>query len=52
VAQQRVKDATIYRRYRDAAVEDWTVFLAPTSVRGQWSGQEPFMAQSAATGTG
>lgn len=51
VAQQRVKDATIYRRYRDAAVEDWTVFLAPTSVRGQWSGQEPFMAQSAATGT-
>lgn len=46
-ARTRLETARIFRRYRDRAVEDWTVFLTPTSVRGQWSGTIPFHAQSA-----
>lgn len=34
--------AAIYRRYRARARESWTVFLAPTSARGRWSGMAPF----------
>lgn len=31
-----------YRHWRETADESWTVYLAPTSARGRWSGQEPF----------
>lgn len=43
-AQRQVRDAGVYNRYRRHATEDWTVFLSPTSVRGQWSGIAPFSA--------
>ena len=41
-AEARTQQAATYRRYRNHAVEDWTVFLKTTSVRGQWDGQTPF----------
>lgn len=49
-ARARVADAPIFRRYRKRADEAWTVFLTPTSTRGNWSGQEPFVVQPAAEG--
>jgi len=33
----------VFARYRAKAAEDWTVFLSPTSVRGDWSGVQPFV---------
>ncbi|MDP5334691.1 MAG: hypothetical protein NWR54_06865, partial [Paracoccaceae bacterium] len=41
-ARQQTAHASIYQRYRRRSVEDWTVFLAPTSARGVWSGIAPF----------
>ncbi|MEO0771815.1 MAG: spheroidene monooxygenase [Pseudomonadota bacterium] len=41
-AKRQTKEAGIFRRYRQRAQEDWTVYLSPTSVRGQWSGTTPF----------
>jgi spheroidene monooxygenase len=38
----------IFGRYRSRAAETWTVLLSPTSVRGAWSGQTPFIAGDAA----
>lgn len=46
-ARNRTATAPVYRRWRDHADEAWTVFLAPTSARGQWSGAEPFRADGA-----
>lgn len=48
---QRETARGVFARYRSKAAEDWTVFLAPTSVRGDWSGTQPFVA-SEAVGTG
>ena len=50
-ARERTATADIYRRYRRRACENWTVFLAPTSARGAWSGTAPFRPQ-ADTGAG
>ena len=47
-ARDQIANAKIYNRYRHRAEEDWTVFLSPTSVRGQWSGVTPFEADRAA----
>jgi len=41
-ATQRIRETSIFARYRNRAQEHWTVFLSPTSVRGEWSGTEPF----------
>ena len=41
-ARARLNDAGIFRRYRARADEAWTVFLAPVSARGAWSGVAPF----------
>jgi len=41
-AQSRLADTALFRRYRSRAEESWTVFLAPQSVRGAWSGVAPF----------
>jgi spheroidene monooxygenase len=38
----RVTAATVWQRWRSRAVEDWTVFLAPTASRGEWAGVAPF----------
>lgn len=43
-AQDRVAQAPVYRRWQARAVESYTLFLAPTSARGRWSGREPFQA--------
>ncbi|MCM2562028.1 spheroidene monooxygenase [Lutimaribacter sp. EGI FJ00015] len=45
-ARNQLERARIFRRYRAHASEAWTVFLAPTSVRGQWAGVTPFQAQT------
>ncbi len=41
-ARARTRDAAVYRRWRGRAQESWTVYLTPTSARGQWSGHAPF----------
>ncbi|UWR24370.1 spheroidene monooxygenase [Sulfitobacter sp. S190] len=38
----------IFARYRNKSIEDWTVYLSTTSVRGAWAGDTPFVAQPAA----
>jgi spheroidene monooxygenase len=43
-AKERLADTRIFERYRARAAESWTIFLAPTSARGNWSGQSPFTA--------
>jgi len=42
-ARERVVSAPIFQRYRSRSAEDWTVFLSPTSTKGEWSGVAPFM---------
>lgn len=37
-ARTQIGSAPIFRRYRDRASEDWTVFLETASARGVWSG--------------
>lgn len=51
-AKAQVEEAAVFRRWRTRASESWTVFLAPSSVRGHWSGQTPFAPgpESAADG--
>lgn len=41
-ARAQTLGAAVFRRYLARASESWTLFLAPTSVRGQWSGATPF----------
>jgi len=41
-ARERIKYASIFQRYRNRAEEDWSIFLTPTTARGEWSGQAPF----------
>ncbi|WP_050929664.1 spheroidene monooxygenase [Aestuariivita boseongensis] len=47
-ARRQVAQSKLWNRYRNRASEDWTVFLSPSSVRGQWSGVTPFTAQGKA----
>jgi spheroidene monooxygenase len=49
-ARARVAAAPVWARYRAHAVEDWTVFLAATSARGEWAGVAPFEVAEAAPG--
>lgn len=41
-ARDRLTSTAIFQKYRKRAAENWTIFLAPTAARGNWSGQEPF----------
>jgi len=41
-AAAQTETSKVYTRYRARAAETWTVFLSPTSVRGEWSGEAPF----------
>ena len=43
-AKHRIATATVYKRWRTHAAENWTILLEPTSARGQWSGKSPFTA--------
>ena len=50
-ARAGVESASVYRRWRRHAAEEWTVYLSATSARGAWSGSAPFVAADApATG--
>ncbi|MEO0635878.1 MAG: spheroidene monooxygenase [Pseudomonadota bacterium] len=42
MARQRLADSRVMARYRERAVETATVFLRPTSCRGEWDGAPPF----------
>ncbi len=44
-ARARLRNAGLFRRYRARAEEAWTVFLAPVSARGKWSGVAPFIPE-------
>lgn len=46
-ARRQTAEASIFQRYRRRSVEEWTVFLAPTSTRGVWSGIAPFTVTEA-----
>ncbi len=50
-ARDAIETAAVFQRYRDHAAENWTVYLSPTSARGQWDGQAPF-APSVDAGAG
>jgi spheroidene monooxygenase len=50
-ARDRIARHPPFTRWAARAEEVWTVFLAPTSVRGAWAGTTPF-AVSAAPGPG
>ncbi len=43
-ARARIGSAPVYGRWRAHATENWTILLQPTSARGTWSGQQPFVA--------
>jgi len=50
-AKTRVGNASVFRRYRGRASEDWTLFMSATSARGDWAGAHPFeVHDEAATG--
>ena len=50
-AERQLREAPIFRRYRQQASETWTVYLNPVSARGAWSGRTPFAsAKTAHTG--
>jgi spheroidene monooxygenase len=41
-AREATASARPFTTWRARAAEDWTLFLAPTSVRGVWGGSVPF----------
>jgi len=41
-ARRQVAEGAVFRRYREQAAEDFTVYLTPVSSRGLWAGQAPF----------
>ncbi len=45
-AQKQTQTAPTYRKYQAHSVEHWTVVLTPSSVRGNWSNTDPFIAQT------
>jgi spheroidene monooxygenase len=46
-ARDGLRRAAVFRRWRGHAAEDWSIYLDPVSVRGQWSGRVPFAASAA-----
>lgn len=43
IARNRLSQNALFQRYRNKASENWTVFMATSSVRGEWSGTTPFV---------
>ncbi|WP_298865001.1 spheroidene monooxygenase [uncultured Sulfitobacter sp.] len=41
----------VFARYTAKSVEDWTVYMSPTSARGDWAGVQPFIPNDS-TSTG
>ncbi len=50
VARARVRTERIFRLYRARSAEHWTIYLAPVSARGAWSGVSPFVPASCERG--
>lgn len=48
-ADQQLSHSPVFQRYRDRAVESWTVFLTSRSVRGAWDGISPFVLEEGDT---
>ena len=42
IAEHQIARSPVYNNYRDHSVEDWTVYLGTTRVRGAWAGVAPF----------
>jgi spheroidene monooxygenase len=51
-ARHAIASAPVYTRWRARSVENWTILLEPTSCRGRWSGQSPFLPTAPDTTTG
>lgn len=47
MADRQIAERRVFRRYRKMASEHCTIFLTPTSSRGEWQGCEPFRAENA-----
>ena len=43
-ARARISNAAVFNRYRARASEDWTLYMSPTSARGDWAGVHPFVS--------
>ena len=43
-AQKQLRAGKVFNSYRRRSNENWTIFLGPASVRGQWAGVKPFDA--------
>lgn len=41
-ARARLAQTPIFHRYRNRAIEHWTVFMSTDTARGHWSGKTPF----------
>lgn len=44
-ARRLTEESPVYQRWRRRSDDAWTVFLGPTSARGNWSGKAPFAAE-------
>ena len=42
-AKARISASSVFKKYQSQSAENWTVFMSTDSVRGQWSGQTPFV---------
>ena len=49
-AREGILQSPVWARWRDRAVEDWTVFLRPLSARGSWAGVNPFLSDGEGAG--
>ncbi len=49
-ARRNLDQAPVFRRWRSHSAESWTVLLSPTSARGKWSGEQPFVPQAPGPG--
>jgi spheroidene monooxygenase len=43
-AEKQLKKSKVFDKYRKKSNENWTIFLGPASVRGEWAGKKPFDA--------
>lgn len=50
IARQAIAQSPVWARWRNRAVEDWTVFLRPVSARGSWAGVNPFLPDGEGAG--
>lgn len=49
-AKKQTLSAPTFKKYQHRATEHWTVVLTPSSVRGNWSKTDPFIAEKTSSG--